>query len=436
MTANRISIEDHRQDKVNDSNIDPGLRNLPTLTRLYIDSRNWETKGSGLPLLETLRPAEQEAVRRYYHAADRRMSLASHLLKYLYVHHACGVPWKEIVFSRTAPPEHRPYYDSPSSTKVEFNVSHQASMTILAGTIAPDPTQIQKLASAGLSPLLPRLGIDVTCVNERRPITSFKQLREYVDIFSEVFSPSELNDMRNPQLAFDRAVNCGLAKAFTDAETGEDLDEDSLVRFGLRLFYSYWALKEAYVKLTGEALLASWLRELEFTNVVPPDPVFTPIPHGNHGSDTIPPSSKQWGQSYTGVVVLKNGQQLKDVRIELVAFESDYIVATAGYGSSVGVLSNAAQNHDSKHLPGQNDVRPYRDRGETSGVPLSVKRVVGDLNVWNVSDAIVDPWLPIQEVDVELDVRKCAEGRCTHLTGSRRSSHELSDVVPDFEVDH
>lgn len=421
MAANIISTEDLPQEKLKASNnVNPKLNGLPTLSRWYIDSRNWKARGLDLPLLETLRPAEQEAVKRYYHAADRRMSLASHLLKYLYIHHACGVPWKGILFSRTAPPEHRPYYDSPSSTKVEFNVSHQASMTILAGTIAPDPTQLEKLVSASVSPLLPRLGIDVTCVNERKPIKTFKELREYVDIFSEVFSPSELNDMRNPQLAFNRAVNVGLTRSFTSAEGGKILDEDDLVRFGLRLFYSYWALKEAYVKLTGEALLAPWLRELEFTNVVPPEPVnasFAPMSGSLFCPKTSQHSPNKWGPPYRGVIVSKSGQQLKDVRVELVAFDSEYIVATAGYGSSVGALSKHASNDDHHGLPHQISQPVSGGSVGPSRIPLSAQKVVGDIDPWNMGRAIADPWLPMQEVDVELDVRLCAEGRCGHSTG-------------------
>lgn len=422
MATNKISTEDLPEEKLQDSsNVEPQLRSLPTLSRWYIDSRNWEARGLQLPLLETLRPAEQEAVKRYYHAADRRMSLASHLLKYLYIHHACGVPWKDIVFSRTAPPEHRPYYDSPSSTKVEFNVSHQASMTILAGTIAPDADQLETLASAGISPLLPRLGIDVTCVNERKPIKTFRELREYVDMFSEVFSLSELNDMRNPQLAFHRAVSLGCARSFASAEGGKILDEDDLVRFGLRLFYSYWALKEAYVKLTGEALLAPWLRELEFTNVVPPEPVINaslaPASESLSGPKTSQHSPNKWGPPYRDVIVSKNGQQLTDVRIELVAFDSDYIVATAGYGSSVGALSKHASNDDPPGPPRQIHSREPGVSVSLRRIPLCAQKVVGDINPWSMGRTIADPWLPMQEIDVELDVRLCAEGRCGHSTG-------------------
>lgn len=404
------SIEDQLPHSPKHHTVDPSLHSLPTLTRWYIDSRKWETRGLDLPLLETLRPSEQEAVKRYYHAADRRMSLASHLLKYLYIHHACGVPWENVIFSRTAPPEHRPYYDSPSSTKVEFNVSHQASMTILAGTIAPNPMQVEKLAATGISPLSPRLGIDITCVNERKPIKSYSELREYVDIFSEVFSPSELDDMKNPRRAFELAVSLGLAGTFTGLKEDNALGEDDLVRYGLRLFYSYWALKEAYIKLTGEALLADWLRELEFTNVVPPDPVIPTLVSTSDiatGIESASQSVKKWGPPYTGVIASKNGQQLKDVRLELIAFDSNYIIATAGYGSSVGAVSNNARTGASFYAP--------KSQEAATRIPLNAKKVVGDMDSRHVQCPISDPWLPVLEVDLELDIRECAEGRCTHL---------------------
>ncbi len=43
------------------------------------------------------------------------------------------------------------------------------------------------------------------------------------------------------------------------------------VQAKLRRFYTYWSLKEAYIKMVGEGLLASWLLELEFEDVVAPD---------------------------------------------------------------------------------------------------------------------------------------------------------------------
>jgi len=409
MALNEIRIEDIQQNKPLKQDVDSILQDLPTLARWYIDTRDWNTKGLDLPLLETLRPHEQEAVKRFYHTADKRMSLASHLLKYFYIHHAYGVPWKNIVLSRTDPPQHRPCFHSSTLTKIEFNVSHQASLTILAGTIEPDDRQLEKLAAMQI-PLRPQVGIDITCVNERKQFTTSAGLIEHVEIFSEVFSTNELNTMKSPQLVLAQAQQLGYAQNFS-IHCQEDI-----IRFGLRLFYSYWALKEAYVKMTGEALLAPWLRELEFTNVIPPDPV-DPLPaskpYTTHRCN-IPQSPKNWGSPYTDVVVSKSGVVLEDVRIELVAFESDYIVATAGNGCMVGVIPQIAQGGDPSRLGDEIYVRLPGGELEHHRIPLSAKRRIGDMDPWNLPSALRDPWLPMQEVDIDLDVRACAEGRCSH----------------------
>ncbi|KAJ5677569.1 4'-phosphopantetheinyl transferase A [Penicillium maclennaniae] len=411
MALNEINIEDIQKIGSNGQNAEDTLQNLPTLARWYIDSREWNIKGLNLPLLETLPTQEQEAVKRYYHTADKRMSLASHLLKRLYIHHVYDIPWRNITLSRTDPPQRRPYFNSGTATKIEFNVSHQASLTILAGTIEPDDSQLQKLAAASIPGVRPQVGIDITCVNERKPITTFAALTEHVEIFSEVFSIRELDTMKAPQVVLSQAQKLGYARNFSIHR------ENDVVRFGLRLFYSYWALKEAYVKMTGEALLAPWLRELEFTNVIPPDPVeplLASKPYSTPGQK-IPQSPKNWGAPYTNVVISRGVEILEDVRIELVAFESDYIVATAGSGCTVGVVPRVVQGGPRSRLGDEICVRLSENDIEFRRIPLSTKRYLGDMDPWNLPSALNDPWLPMQEVDIDLDVRACAEGRCYHL---------------------
>lgn len=407
--ANEISGADVLQNTPISENIHPTLAGLLTLVRWYIDIREWENHGYDLPLLDALRPAEQEAVKRYHHVADRRMSLASHLLKYLYIHHACGKPWKEIILSRTAMPENRPHFISSSPPHVDFNVSHQAGITILAGTIAPTPEQVK---AGAMESIHPRLGIDVTCARERRkaPATT-NELEEFVSIFSEVFSEHEMRTMKNPITTLHRARDLGLANAFPSDS------EETIARFGLRLFYSYWALKEAYLKMTGDALLATWVRSLEFTNVIPPDPV-EPLsaskPYGlSQDAKHIPRSTRNWGRPYTNVKASRDGQPIEDVRIELISFESDYIVATVGKGSSVGVVPQKPEPRAQNHLP---DRITVHSGGVTEDhrIPLSATRVIGSMDPWHVPYALADPWLPLQEVDINLDVRACAEGRCIH----------------------
>ncbi|KAJ5751930.1 4'-phosphopantetheinyl transferase A [Penicillium odoratum] len=413
MLPNEISLEDARQDNLNIENVHSSLAGLPTTARWYIDIRDWESNGKNLPLLEFLRPDEQKAVTRYYHAPDKRMSLASHLLKYLFIHHACGIPWKHIILRRTEMPENRPYYKSSSDTQVEFNVTHQAGLTILAGTIAPSPEQMQNYSIGRDLPAQPRLGIDVTCVNEnrRKIIKTMPEYLEHVSIFVDVFSDRELEIMRNPAAALNQARALGLAKAFDGSNT-----QETIVRFGIRLFYSYWALKEAYLKMTGDALLAPWLRTLEFSNVIPPDPVDplqAPKPYVSQPPKFIPQSPKNWGPPFAGVKITKAGKSLDDVRLQLVAFESDYIVAVAGRGLPVGVFSDMKCNEGLHHLPAQITLLSGDTREECC-IPLSTKKVIGDMDPWNIPSVITDPWLPMQEVDVDNDIRACAEGRCVH----------------------
>ncbi|RHZ72079.1 hypothetical protein CDV55_108504 [Aspergillus turcosus] len=349
--------------------------NRASLTRWYIDTRQLTATNPSLPLLETLQPSDQEAVKKFYHLKDRHMSLASNLLKYLFIHRSCRIPWNKISISRTPAPHRRPcFIPSPTLTEgtsepipsIEFNVSHQASLVALAGTIIP-PSDVASTTPAAVFanpnpsslPALsvPQVGIDITCADERRgrrnsaPSTR-KQLAEYVDIFAEVFSKRELDTIKNLGGRFPAPAQAQDADSDSARET-----EAEAVEYGLRLFYTYWALKEAYIKMTGEALLAPWLRELEFTDVVAPAPV-----QGSAGD---------WGEPYTGVKTWLYGKRVEDVRIEVVAFEKDYIFATAARGAGLGPLPGSA------------------------GVMVSV-----------------DPWMHMGKIDIDKDIAPCATGVC------------------------
>lgn len=435
MATNQISESDALRNEPKTDHIDPALVGFPTLVRWYIDIREWEANGLDLPLLDALRPAEQQAVKRYYFAADRRMSLASNLLKYLYVHHTCGVPWKDIVLSRTAMPQNRPYYQSNTSTRIEFNVSHQASLTILAGTIAPSQELLKQIPSGDIPQEdFPQLGIDITCINERRNKnpTTIPEFKEFVTIFSDVFSANELSTMTNPKEALIKARRLGYAETVIPdqihADGTESHNEQAIIQFGLRLFYSYWALKEAYLKMTGEALLADWIKTLEFKNVFPPEPI-DPLPakkpyttpnteDNKHDHAHIPTSPQNWGPIYPHVIVTRDGIPLENVRLQLQAFETDYIVATAALGPQIGPIPSTSQNKAMHHLPGFITVSNSSDEVQKKRIAISTKKVVGDMDPWNVPAAITDPWLPMQEVDIELDIRACAEGRCVHPVGN------------------
>ncbi|KAL4742283.1 hypothetical protein BDV11DRAFT_24674 [Aspergillus similis] len=333
----------------------------PVLTRWYIDTRPLTASTATLPLLETLQPADQSSVQKYYHLKDKHMSLASNLLKYLFVHRTCRIPWSSIVISRTPDPHRRPCYipssgsqaDSPkdgyTGVNVEFNVSHQASMVAIAGTtVTPD--------IGGDGKPKPEVGIDITCVNERQGRNgqerSLESLHQYIDIFSEVFSAAEMADMRR-----------------LDGASSPSLSADRLVDYGYRLFYTYWALKEAYIKMTGEALLAPWLRELEFSNVVAPAAV------AESGD-----SAGNFGEPYTGVRTTLHKNLVDDVRIEVAALGGDYLFATAARGGGIGAGSRPGGSPDGSGIQSQ------------------------------------DPWTPFKKLDIERDIQPCATGLCNCLS--------------------
>ncbi|EFQ99151.1 4'-phosphopantetheinyl transferase NpgA [Nannizzia gypsea CBS 118893] len=277
------------------------------LTRWYIDMSRWTQSTTLLPLIDTLQPAEQKKIRAFYHVVDQHMSLASSLLKYLYIHRTARLPWNQVIVSRTPKPHCRPCYTSTGETetlRLEFNVSHQASMVALAGCMyhgdaeGDDTRRLDPSSRGEKGP--PQVGVDITCTDEReRRNPSFapnteKDFREFVDIFTEAFSAKELEIIKS-------GGGGGQARS---------------IKYRTRMFYTYWALKEAYIKMIGEGLLASWLQKLEFTNVIPPEAEEVGV----------------WGKPLAGIEIRLEGELVDNVRMEVVAFGERYILATATRG--------------------------------------------------------------------------------------------------------
>ncbi|KKZ63994.1 hypothetical protein EMCG_01655 [[Emmonsia] crescens] len=282
----------------------PSLSSPPTLTRWYIDTRPLTATTQSLPLLSTLQESDQTTVKAFYHLSDRHMSLASYLLKYLFIHRTCRVPWNQIIISRTPAPHKRPCYIPPQQ---------------------PQPQQ-----SGG-----------------------------------DNKNPKLLISIPNIEFNADPRSSCsgGGSSNSSSSRTMTASLQDSITH-RTRLFYTYWALKEAYIKMTGEALLAPWLRDLEFINVtVPMPPPLSPYP----------PAPSLWGVPETGVRAMLYGREVPEVRLEVVAFGNDYVFATAargsGFGNSVG---------EEGGMEGEGRVR----------------------------------WDDFRLVDIERDVGPCARGEC------------------------
>lgn len=201
--------------------------------------------------LALLNEDERKGVLKYLFVRDAKMSLVSHLLKHYAVSKLLSLPWLSTKITRNS--KTKPVYVDPSTgtSPIDFNVSHQAGLVAL-------------IAAAGYGPGEVDVGCDVVCVNERegrdhRMIES-EGWPSFVDMHADVFAPGEASYLKYQILsAIPGALQPGASVRDKNA-------------FKLRCFYTLWGLREAYVKMTGDALLASWLKVLEFKNFKPPQP--------------------------------------------------------------------------------------------------------------------------------------------------------------------
>ena len=106
-------------------------------------------------------------------------------------------------------------------------------------------------------------GIDVVSTTERRSrdrdmiaqdgggTGSAVGFRKFVQMHDDVFACAETDILMSPSV--------------TSLLESKDVGLDS-TDMRLRAFYTLWCLREAYVKMTGEALLAPWLKDLVFSD--------------------------------------------------------------------------------------------------------------------------------------------------------------------------
>ncbi|KAK7426504.1 hypothetical protein QQZ08_006962 [Neonectria magnoliae] len=222
--------------------------------------------------LSLLSADERAAVLRYFHARDAKLALGSILLKRYAIARFCDIPWAEAVPVRDE--RTKPVFRLPDGSQpLLFNVSHQAGLVVLLAVHRPPP---------GVA-----VGVDVVSPLERRGRDQQSLDSEgwphFVDVHAEVLSPRE----------------AAALKLLTPGSSVEDRDR------ALRYFYSLWCLREAYVKMTGDALLATWLDELEMRRFAPPEDMRAP--------------QEVWFQ----------GQRVEDVDVRLMPLLGDYMVSTA-----------------------------------------------------------------------------------------------------------
>ncbi len=247
--------------------------------------------------LVLLTPSERAAVLKYMHAHDARMALGSHLLKHYVVAKTCGIAWAASNISRDA--RHKPIFVDPATGRqpLAFNVSHQAGLVAVAGVRGYGGGQID-------------VGVDVVSPAERR-VRDHRMVHEdgwlrFVDMHADVFGTGEAEYLK---YQVRRTLPRGADAA------GRPVSAEALTDFKLRAFYTLWCLREAYVKMTGDALVAPWLHELQFRNLVPPKPVEALQDLDEEGLGT---SFDIWFK----------GNKVENVNVSLRAYGVDYMTCT------------------------------------------------------------------------------------------------------------
>ena len=245
----------------------------------FKSTEHWATGQAAQRALDLLPPPEQAKVLKFYRQSDAKLCLGSCLLKRRAISDAVGIGWADVIIGEDS--NRKPYYrPSASGAKImEFNVSHHGTLVALVGCIGGET----------------KLGVDIVRMNWEKDYT--KVLEEGFDSWTKtyemVFSDQEVQDIAH----------------YVPPQSTSKQEE---IRAKLRHFYAHWCMKEAYVKMTGEALLASWLKALEFRNVQVPAPA----------------ADGEWGESCSDVEIWFYGERVRNVKLDIQAFKDDYMIAT------------------------------------------------------------------------------------------------------------
>ncbi|KAG9231258.1 hypothetical protein BJ875DRAFT_430116 [Amylocarpus encephaloides] len=307
-------------------------KDKPKDETLYFGLRTRADCSYAARALALLSDEEQASVLKYYHVRDAKMSLGSYLLKHLVVAQYCNISWSQTRLSRTAKgkPCYIPSSTEPNHVSIDFNVSHQAGIVSLIAAIGFDG----KVDT----------GTDVVCINERgsrdKEQIDKSGFFEWVDIHAEVFAESEVSFMKLGPVSLEdlgihgktlgygkdalsrcqcRVGKISLEVKGSDGSENVVVDCNDVIDAKLRRFYAMWCLREAYVKMTGEALLASWLKDLEILDMQAPS-----AKDNSLGEDSLEP-----GSISTNFQISFFDNPVTDVKMELEALGKGYMVGGA-----------------------------------------------------------------------------------------------------------
>lgn len=278
---------------------------------------------------------ERAAVLRYYHVRDAKMALASSLLKHYCVARLSPrqpLPWAATAITRDA--RTKPVWVDPATGRrpVSFNVSHQAGVVALAAVVNVNANSEDRGEPA-------EVGVDVVCTSERRDRDQAMVRADgwpaFVDMHADVFAPGEVAYLKYQVLSAVPGLIASSSSSSASSPPPSSSSSSSphpaatavtaeqVTDAKLRAFYALWALREAYVKLTGEALLAEWLRELEFRHFRPPRPT------AGWAVAAAEDGEGEEAQVIRQTEIRFRGRKVDDVNMCLRSVGEDFMIATA-----------------------------------------------------------------------------------------------------------
>ena len=188
------------------------------------------------------------------------------------------------------------------------------------------------------------VGTDVVCWNERllQDYANIDQdgFFKWVDIHADVFAATELSHIKLAPVDIDAAPHGFVPGGYgRDAisrcqwrnqslEVAADkgceastiyVSSNEIIDKKLRRFYAHWCLREAYIKMTGEALLAPWLKDLEILDVRAP----------NASERAEDDEGLTAGETESQFKVSFKGKAVTNVSMEIVALGTNYMVGGA-----------------------------------------------------------------------------------------------------------
>ncbi|KAF2405288.1 hypothetical protein EJ06DRAFT_540633 [Trichodelitschia bisporula] len=295
-------------------------------TRWLLDTRAlWpgDFTTAATPYLTLLPPHTHPAITRKFHAVDKRMALGSALLKHAFLTQHTGLPFPSIRFTRKPDPTHgKPAWLPPTGREeegkgVDFNVSHAGGIVVLVGAVVVGGEGGGKV----------QVATDIIAGGSLAGFTEqFTSLLSEGEIWDATYKLPSLT-LRSgevvPGASLGRAdriihVDESAVMKLPGGREVEVLGED-VVDAKLRRFWTFCALKEGYLKLGGEGLLAEWVTRCEFRGVKAPAP----------GT-----AESGGGWAFEGeegdeeVEVSLDGVDQEDVRIEIQAFGEEFIITT------------------------------------------------------------------------------------------------------------